>query len=235
MNLCINVTDRAIFDRVKKVNQKGKDLVNGYLRKFGQNNIPFLINILCMNYYYDTDFQKWFKEERGRHIVFLDDHRVTKDVEDFGWGTCIYGSQAITSDICNTFEITYKLNAFGVGKAYCCFVIGFVTDKIENSIANWNERIGGGSNEKGSIGVWFYDHDVYVYDRDKSAQQLDHKKQYALNDLFRFKVDFRANQLHLFHNEKEISVIKLNTKYVRPALTISYEKEELEIVAFEMK
>eukprot|EP01084_Bolivina_argentea_P223053 377468_1 len=60
-------------------------------------------------------------------------------------------STAIISEMCDVFEIEYKLNAFDKEENYCHFRIGY---SMCLELKSWNEAIGAPPNKYISEGIW---------------------------------------------------------------------------------
>ena len=235
-----------LHKKVQRIDNKTQSLINGYIREYQHNvfgalvnvntyyTIPELVNNHCMMFY---DPLRWYTKKVGPGIEFISERIVKKSVCDNGWSTCVLGYK-ISKDLCNKFDITFRLNSFGSTDEddynYPYFYLGFVTGKsIKKSIKKWNQAIGHGSNTA-TRGWCISINKIYsvgffnsgILDRDGK------RCQFAVGDIFRISFDFEYKQVALFYNDQQVDLRKLKTKKLWIALSFALKNEIIEIIDY---
>ena len=226
----------STFLRSKQINARTKNLINGYIRecqnKLFDNvaqdnsyyNIPPLINICCMAFY---EIFTWYREQYGEGLKFLSDTEVIVE-KNTSWSTCMF-ENVISNEVCNNFDITFKIISFGDGRKHLDFVIGYTKENtLEKSITNWKQCLGEGENFSTSRS-WAFWNSSLIWAGDFVHEDTIN---YSAGDLIKISFDFEAMKVKVYHNDQERDCQDLNTTKVWVGLSLMYEGCKIEMIEY---
>ena len=229
----------ASFERLKGINAKTKDLINGYIRQceielfedlINENpyyHIPPLINNYCILFY---DIFTWYKKQHGDAIQLISDSEVKQIAND--WSTCVF-ENVISGEICDKFSVTCKVVAFGDDRDGPYFCIGYATgDTLEESMKDWNDAIGG--DDATTSASWgFADNELHVAALDDTFSLMDSVHiNWTCGDLVKISFDFIKNKTIVYHNDKELDSQVLHSNKLWIGLSLYYKGSQMEMVQY---
>ena len=226
----------STFERIKQINQRTKDLINGYIREcqdtlFGDlvddnafYNIPQLINTHCMAFY---QVFTWYKKKHSDGLKFLSDSEVI--VSHFNrWRTCFFENE-ISNKICNKFDITFKVISFGKEKEEPDFCIGYTTtNTIEESMIDWQLCLGETENKHTSAAWAFYSTHLFYNGNCIVWESME----YSPGDLLRVSFDFEKNTVKVYQNAEEKDCQGLEATKLWIGLSMTYEGNQITMVEY---
>lgn len=225
------------FNRLKSIAPFTKGLTNGYIRKcqdelFGDiamnnpyYNIPQLVNNHIMLFY---ELWTWYKGNYGAGLKFISDSEVTCE-DNIGWKTCMF-ENAISQEICNKFNITFKLKEAESIDFYIGYTKG---ETIESSIRSWSDQIGEGYNEETSCAWDVYDDELCFSGEGECFVNVVEDITYSVGDLFKLVIDFEANAVRIYHNDNELDSREIHVKKLWIGFSFGYAKTTIEVLHYE--
>ena len=238
----LNFLKMSTFQRLKQIDTKTKNLINGYIREcqdklFGDvacenayYNIPQLINTHCMAFY---EIFTWYKQNPSKNLQFISDSEVTIKKQS-GWRICLF-ENVISNEICNKFSITFKLISFGDSRKKLDFCIGFTTaNTLEESVINWNQCLGEEDNKTTSASWAFWQSSLIYNGKGYSGKhvQKSGSMNYSIGDLFKVSFDFQAQDVKLHHNDKEVDSKPLITTKLWIGLSLKFKGNQIKMVEY---
>ena len=214
--------------KVRMMDQKTKNIVSGYIRKITSNykhlNIPSPIIDIIIIFYYIYTFNK---NCHGRNIEFIGDTLVKSTRS--GWKTCLFGDE-FTNKLCNKINIEIKWKEMNDS-----FFIGFITSSINESIKNWDQRLGYGANQQNSVGFFVTKTRNHITINDEN--NFDGKisdyaapNNFCNGDTFELEIDFPKNTVSIYHNKTIVGTRSLNTNQITLAFSFYWNGEVIEIL-----
>ena len=202
-------------------------------------NIPHLINNHCMLFY---ELFTWYKKNHGQELKFLSDTEVTvgEKVKDrqYEWLTCVFDS-VISSDICNKFNMTFKIKSFG--KAFGAaatlrttpdFYIGYTEkETLEESIKNWDYQLGESDNAS-TTSSWCFSEQAIYHSGDGDHFRRVKDASFAVGDSLKIAFDFIGKNVKIYHNDIEGDRRELTTDKVWIGLSLVYPQETVEMIEY---
>ena len=238
------------FNRLKNIALPTKNLINGYIRLCEKElfadiaednpyyNIPQLINNHCMLFY---EIFAWFRKYCGAELEFLSDTEVTMGEKEksrnYVWLTCMFENM-ISSDICDAFSISFKIQSFGKGlyddkmRTTPDFYIGYTKgDTLEESIKDWEQQLGENENAETSSSWCFNEGNVsHSGEGDKFKKVKDIS--YEVGDILKIEFDFMKQEVKVYHNDEEADCRKLLTDKVWVGVSLGYPGETVEMIGY---
>ena len=234
------------FARLKTIDSRTKDLINGYIREcqndhelFGKRalenpyyNIPQLVNNHCVLFY---ETFTWYKQQFGKGLKFLSNNKVTlQQVDRWCWRTCMFENK-ISSSFCNKFNISFAIRSYGSSRSTPDFYIGYTTgETLESSIKNWQHQLGEKQNINTSCSWGFCGDALYYSGKGKEFCYVTRAGtiKYALHDILRLEIDFQAKKARMYYNDKEKDCrnMKVNTVWI--GLSFANEGETVEMIQY---
>ena len=223
--------------RLKSVGAPTRLLINGYIRQcqdelFGAiaddnpyYNIPQLINNHCMLFY---DTFTWYRKQHGKGIEFLSDTEVK--MNERLDAICMFQTE-IASRVCNKFDITFKIKAFGDDRDYPRFAIGYTYgDSLEESVIDWNYDFALRDNKDNSSEFVFHT-DTLWFVGNNDANQIA-SLTYSLGDMVKLSIDFQNNKVVVHHNGTEMDYQNFEHERVWVGLCLMNLGEIIEMVEY---
>ena len=229
----------SAFQRLKQINPKIKDLVNGYIRIY-QNElfgeiakenpyyyIPQLVNNHCILFY---EIFTWYKKHEDDSVEFISDTEVK--LKSAKWSNCMFESE-ITDKMCRTFSATFKIISFGDDTSEPDFCIGYAKgDTLEASIKNWNYCLGEEYNTNTSAS-WAFCDDELLYSADGyDLQDVSQSMHYSQGDLLRISFDFEEKKAKIYRNDEEQDCRDLTTTKLWIGISLFYKGSHVQMVEY---
>eukprot|EP01084_Bolivina_argentea_P168266 291855_1 len=155
---------------------------------------------------------------------------MTKTLNGSRWSTCLFGMH-INNQMCDKFDISFKWRRTAES-AFPAINIGFIASTIQNSIGNWNDRLGMKTNQKYSkcimIGTLYSR--FYEYKNNQYSALLSTNHCFKDKDEFTLSFDFINDALHIFHNDNLSDTISLdNVKEIMPGISLIYKGDTVQV------
>ena len=207
-------------------------LANGYIRNAQHllpadniyYNIPELINTHCMAFY---EVFTWYKKKHSSGLKFLSDSEVIAS-NSIRWKTCFFENE-ISNEVCDKFDIAFKLISFGKEKEIPDFCIGFTTtNTIEESMIDWEQCLGETGNGDTSAAWAFYATHLF-YNGD---YVIDESMKYSEGDLFRISFDFEKGTVKVYQNDEEKDCQELKVTKFWIGLSLLYVENQIKMVEY---
>ena len=171
----------------------------------------------------------WYKEKHGERLDFLSDTEVM--VKDFGWSVCMFENQ-ISNEICDKFDITFKIISFGGDGSHLDFCIGYATgNTLEESIQDWGTCLGEEDNSDTSAS-WAFWASSLLYNGFGDYGNINNSINYSTDDLLRILFDFKAKTVKVYHNGKEKNSKDLKATKFWIGLSMRYEGNQITMVEY---
>ena len=222
--------------------QRAKLEVQGWIRRNIKqlNLIPTELIELCVLFYLHQ--MVFYKEKHGDGLEFDDEKRTVTFVENtlntkhyYIYRTCVFGD-VISAKYCDSFHIGFK---WMKGKWFLrhsrYIMIGYITDTIDKSITDWNERLGLKGNKTYSRGIFSGPgYDQFFLFKDDGFVPLMNKTKIKNRpkegDEFKLSFDFKKDSLSVYHENMFITKTELNgVKHIIIAMTLTYEGQMMKV------
>ena len=215
------------FDKLKKVNQKDKDIVVGYTKQIKINLPNEIIDIILLFLYI-----KYYKFENNpcpERFKFMNETTIKK-IGINASISCIFGEE-IDGNKYSKCEIEIKWI-----KCVCQFYMGFFTKNIKTLQKSkyWEHQLVHHSDKCMSIYVWngYQSFKPYGILKNKWKNKFKYytKERFGMNDIFGLTVDFEQDTLTIYHNHKIAETVSMGGyKLIIPAFSMYAVHEQLEV------
>ena len=236
----------TLLKPLKHCDQKTKSIIDGYIHKVQKLFpwqeksyfiIPELINHLCLSFYWIRF--AFNKKYIGDNLKFIDDEAVEK-VEGDNHSLCAIG-ESISRQECKLFRIEYTIEKASTRGEFCPYIGFLMLQSIDDHVnINWNNAVGAGANVQQSIGVAIYSlHKNYVCVFKKAISPYDKVNlkddpKFRVGDKFVLEIDFVKAESYVYYNGNKIDyVIKFDSEYIIPCLSLHFKGEAVRITKYE--
>ena len=210
--------------------QEDKDLIVGYIKSVHHAANKSEICRLITSYYHNAyTFNRIFF---GKHLLFSTNS--VKHAGNGNWSNCIFGP-AISDRTCNQFDLHIAWKHKGGA-----FVMGFITQSIEQSIKSWNtHHIGFGANKLHSVGIRVNEryNNLYLYDAKHTGKKLKYHTPtlygFQPNDSFLLSFNFKKHKLSIYHNGCKADTLCLNAfrdMSLTPAFSLKWPRSQIDVI-----
>ena len=239
----IEIMSCTLF-RTPEIDQATKDIVDGFIRNTQEQlpkqdtqydiftNIPKLINNLCLSFYFiRVEFNQ---TQYGEDMVFNDSINAinVKNIKS-KWTTCSILPYIKPDCALFRLEITLKAlpkNNYGYTKYKNHFCFGYFTmdinDANTNKTLNWNDRLTSNDN---CVGMQIQ-HNLIFIGQQSIKSPLN--RNFKIGDTCEMIIDFKNYESTLKVNHHVIKKMELKTDIVIPAISLYWEKTEIEITNY---
>lgn len=230
----------STFERLKQIDPKIKDLVNGYIRMcqnqlFGEMtkqsayyNIPQLINNHCLLFY---ETFTWYNKDQHYNLEFISDTEV-KVADTHDWSTCMFANE-ISDKICKKFSAVFEIIEFGECEFGLYFCVGYTTSSsLEESIKDWHEPLGENENTFTSVSWAFCDTFLQHSADAREFQDVSDDMQYAHGDLLKISFNFIDKTAKIYHNDVEKDCRDLTTFKLWIGLSLFYKGTQIKLIEY---
>ena len=188
--------------------------------------------------FYFNDF-KFNRSHHGDYLEFINDTTITTIDGSDSWSTCTFG-ELISKDLYRAFEISFKWR-ISQETSRSKIAVGFASNM---NISDWNKRLGYYCFENNLDSVCIeiktspFGYHYLVYHSDQTTKRLDYNlggcKKFDSKDVFMVKFDFATNRMIVYHNEKQVAVLKVDTyeymQQIMPAISMYGEGNIVEVI-----
>ena len=199
----------------KPFHQRMNLTIHGYIRQQSINYIPIDIIQLSILFLKSMSF---YEEEHGDGIEFIEDTRtvILKNARFFQTNinkTCLFGDW-ISAEYCDKYKINLKWNESGMQHNYFGvdhrFMMGFIFgETIQDSIKNFNSRLGMKENRKYSKGIFCGSeyHTFFVYENNYHLTCYNEDWNHIIQsnpiegDIFSIEFDFIDDEYNVYRND----------------------------------
>ena len=223
-------------NELDSVYQKDRDLVIGFIKSVHHTyNKPDICRLITLYYHTRYTFDRNFY---GKQLSFSINSVKHAGNCNGNWSNCIFGP-SLNDRTCHQFDIQIAWKHKGGA-----FVMGFITQSIEQSIKSWNtHHLGFGANRLHSIGIRVNEryNNLYLYDAGHSGKKLKYHTPtlygFQPNDLFLLSFNFKSYTLTIYHNGCKADTLCLNDyKYMSltPAFSLKWPRSQIDVIKCSM-
>lgn len=210
-------------------------LCHAFVRLQSKIPVPLEISGVIITFY--LQIFTFNQENYGDDLEFINDMTIKKTSAErwSHWSLCSIG-EAITSEMCSTFKITYKWLKMSPLAQFRCIGIGFLSHM---ELGRWDICIGGGPNKHPSFGIELeaptYKHHGYEYDSTTSQRkkfgEKDNGHEFKEGDKFTLEYNFDAKTITI-HDAETVHTMEVveNIEQIIPAVSLFDAGDVIEIV-----
>jgi len=165
----------------------------------------------------------------------LDGRSVSCTKHDYLYHTALFGIEA-TSSMCSVFRIKFKLQSISANRQQCDFAMGFLAG---SKLPDYDQALGCGANKDCSTGIRVSDRNMFLHDKEHSKTEIIYPlhfgQGFGVNDMFRWTFNFHKKSWSVFHGNKSVLKMPLESKHIHPGISLGNPGEKLFVVSWQFK